>query len=95
MYELLSQINDDDLDPVVTVTDTRGKTEKYEFLDIVNYKNLEYAVLCPLNGDGYVEIFLIGNQNRKETYSPVEDEDTLEGVFELFRLKNEDEFDFI
>lgn len=95
MCDLLNQINDDDFEPVVTVTDTTGKTGKYEFLDIVNYRNLEYAVLCPVKGDGYVEIFLIENQNGKESYSPVSDEELLENVFELFRIKNEDEFDFI
>ena len=32
--------------------------------------------------------------NEKEVYVPVADDRVLDSVFEVFRLKNEDEFDF-
>lgn len=95
MPDLLSQIKDDDFEPIVKITDTQGVTAQYEFLDIVNHNNIEYAVLCPLNSDGYVDIFRIVRVNDEEKYSRVEDDETLTKVFEIFRIKNEDEFDFM
>lgn len=95
MSDILSQIKDDDFEPVVKITDTQGVTGEYEFLDIVNHNNIEYAVLCPKDNDGYVDIFRIVNVNGEEKYSRVEDDETLTKVFEIFRIKNEDEFDFI
>lgn len=94
MSELLNQLNDEELDFTVRFTDTDGVSGEYEFLDIVLYNNCEYAVVAPLDADGYVDIFRIMGVNGKEVYVRVQDDDTLENVFEIFRVKNEDEFDF-
>lgn len=93
MSELLKQLNDDELDFTVTVTDTDGVKGKYEFLDIVKYGENEYAVLDPEDGEGYVDIFRIISGD-KEQYERVTDDAVLDAVFEIFRVKNEDEFDF-
>lgn len=94
MSELLNQLNDEELDFTVRFTDTDGVTGEYEFLDIVLYNNCEYAVVAPLEADGYVDIFRIMAVNGKEVYVRIEDDETLEKVFDIFRVKNEDEFDF-
>lgn len=94
MSELLDQLKDDELDFTVKITDTDGITAEYEFLDIVNLEGIEYAVLDPMDGEGYVDIFRIISANGKEHYKRECDENTLERVFEIFRIKNEDEFDF-
>ncbi len=94
MSELLNQLNDEELDFTVRFTDTDGVYGEYEFLDIVLYKNCEYAVVAPLEADGYVDIFRIMGANGKEVYARVTDEKDAEEIFEIFRIKNEDEFDF-
>lgn len=94
MSELLNQLKDDVLDFTVKITDTDGVTAEYEFLDIVLYNKNEYAILAPLAGDGYVDIFRIIGVNGKESYAREYDGKTLEKVFEIFKIKNEDEFDF-
>ncbi len=94
MSELLSQLKDEEEDFSVTITDTDGLTATYEFLDIVLYNNNEYAILDSRDGDGYVDIFRIIGVNGTECYARVTDDDTAEAVFEVFRIKNEDEFDF-
>lgn len=94
MSELLNQLKDDELDFTVKITDTDGITAEYEFLDIVLYEKNEYAVLAPLDSDGYVDIFRIIGVNGKECYARITDDTTLDAVFEIFRIKNEDEFDF-
>lgn len=94
MSDLLDQLKDDVLDFTVTVTDTDGITDTYEFLDIVNFENIEYAVLSPVSSDGDVEIFRILTVNGSEKYKRIDDEVLLNKVFDIFRIKNEDEFDF-
>lgn len=94
MSKLLDQLKDDILDFTVTITDTDGITAKYEFLDIVLYKNEEYAVVSPLKDDGYVDIFKIILNGENESYERITDGKILFEVFEIFKIKNEDEFDF-
>ncbi len=94
MSELLNQLKDEELDFTVRFTDTDGVSGEYEFLDIVLYNNCEYAVVALLDADGYVDIFRIMGVGGKEVYARVKDDETLEKVFEIFRVKNEDEFDF-
>ena len=94
MSELLNQLKDDELDFTVKITDTDGVTAEYEFLDIVNYEGTEYAVLDPMDGEGYVDIFRIIYLNGNEHYRRETDDATLGKVFDIFRIKNEDEFDF-
>lgn len=94
MSELLKQLNDEELDFTVTFTDTDGIKGRYEFLDIVKYGENEYAVLDPEDGKGYVDIFRIIAADGGEQYERVTDDAVLDAVFEIFRVKNEDEFDF-
>ena len=94
MSDLLDKLNDDEPEATVTVTDTDGVTAEYEFLDIVNLDNTEYAVLCAADSDGFVDIFRIVSSGREEEYERVKDYSILEAVFEIFKIKNEDEFDF-
>ena len=94
MSELLDSLNDEELDFTVTVTDSDGVTDVYEFLDIVCMDGVEYAVLSPIKSDGDIEIFKIVTLGGKENYVRQRDRKVLEEVFEIFKLKNEDEFDF-
>ncbi|MBR6567637.1 MAG: DUF1292 domain-containing protein [Clostridia bacterium] len=94
MSELLSQLKDDELDFTVRFTDTDGISGVYEFLDIILYKGDEYVVVEPEDGDGYVDIFRIKITDGKEEYEREKDDTALEEIFEIFRRKNEDEFDF-
>ncbi len=94
MSELLSQLKDEELDFTVRFTDTDGVYGEYEFLDIILYKGSEYAVVAPLEDDGYVDIFRIIQKDGKEAYQREEDDTALEEIFGIFRRKNEDEFDF-
>ena len=94
MSELLNQLNDDELDFTVSFKDTDGNINKGEFLDIVFFEKNEYVIIDPEDGEGYVDIFRIMHVNGKEVYVRVTDDKTLDSVFEVFRIKNEDEFDF-
>lgn len=94
MSDLLNQLNDEDLDPIVTITDTDGTTGQYEFLDIVFLGDKEYVVVSLPQSDGDVEIFRVLPYESGEAYARVQDDATLLQVFEIFRRQHEDEFDF-
>ena len=94
MSRLLDQLDDDALDFTVHFTDTEGGQVMGEFLDIVCRDGIEYAVISPEDADGYVDIFRIQLLGGDELYIREKDEKVLDEVFELFRIKNEDEFDF-
>ena len=94
MSELLNQLNDDELDFTVSFKDTDGNSHKGDFLDIVLYEENEYVIIEPDDGDGYVDIFEIARKDGKEAYKREADDNALEEIFEIFRKKNEDEFDF-
>lgn len=94
MSQLLNQLNDDELDFTVSFKDTDGNIHKGDFLDIVLYEGNEYVIIEPDDGDGYVDIFRIIRTNENESYEAVSDDEILDSVFEVFRIKNEDEFDF-
>ena len=89
MSDLLNKLNDEDLDFTVTIKDTDGITATYEFLDIVFLDNL-----APEDGDGYVDIFRVIKTTSGEAYKRITDDRLLDEIFEIFRRKNEDEFDF-
>ena len=95
MSLLLNQLKDDELDFTVRFTDTDGNSGTYDFLDIVHFENEEYVVVSPKDADGYVDIFRVIPRDGSEDYERVENDDILEEVFEIFKIKNEDEFDFI
>ena len=94
MSDLLDQLNDETESAVVTITDTDGQTGEYEFLDLVFLGERQFAVVSPTDSDGDVVIFRVMQYDDGEAYIRVRDDVTLLRVFEVFRFKNEDEFDF-
>lgn len=94
MSDLLNKLNDEELDFSVTITDTDGVKATYNFLDIVFFRELEYVILEPEDGDGYVDIFRVIKTTNGEAYQRVTDDGLLDEIFDVFRRKNEDEFDF-
>ncbi len=94
MSDLLNKLNDEELDFTITITDTDGIKAEYEFLDIVFVDEIEYVILCAVDCDGYVDIFRVIKTSDSEKYQRVTDEALCDKIFEVFKRKNEDEFDF-
>ena len=80
-----------------------GKEVKFEFLDLIDFEDEEYIVLLPVNeeGDeeeGEVVILRVEDTDEEadeESYVSVDDEDTLNKVFEIFKERFKDDFDFV
>ena len=83
-------------DNIVTLNDEFGNEVQFEFLDLVEYNGEEYVVLLPADDeDGEVVILKVeALDDDKDSYTSVEDEDILMAVFQIFKNKFKDEFDF-
>ncbi len=82
---------------LIELTDEDGETVTFEHLDTVQYKGKEYVIFIPYNEDeeevDEVVIFQILDQE-EDCLEQVEDPDVLAGVYDLFRERNQDMFDF-
>ena len=96
--------NNEELDNVVILNDEDGNEVKFEFLDLIELDDEEYVVLLPMAEDGEEEegevVILKVEDNDdensdEESYVSIEDEDVLNKVFEMFKEKFKDEFDFV
>ena len=94
----------EELDNIVILNDEDGNEVKFEFLDLVELDNEEYVVLLPVTEDGEEEegevvILKIedsdDDDSDEESYVSIDDEEVLNKVFELFKEKFKDDFDFV
>ena len=95
---------EEELDNVIVLNDEEGNEVKFEFLDLVELDEEEYVVLLPItenedeDGDGEIVILKLEDteeDSEEESYIGVEDEEILNKVFEIFKEKFKDEFDFV
>lgn len=71
---------------MVVLEDDQGREVHFEYLDMIEYEGIEYAVLFPLDDDSNQAAILRVNSFDGETeeLSGVEDQDILEAVFAIF-----------
>ncbi len=91
----------EELDNIVVLNDEDGNEVEFEFLDLIEYDGEEYVVLLPNDDEdedaGEVLILKLEDTDSEdeESYVSVEDEEVLNKVFEIFKEKFKDEFNFI
>ena len=93
----------EDLDNIVILNDEDGNEVRFEFLDLVELEDEEYVVLLPIAEEGEEEegevVILkvedVDEESDEESYVSVDDEETLNRVFEIFKEKFKDDFDFV
>ena len=90
-------------DNIITLTDEDGKESNFELLDLVELDDEEYVVLLPVTEEGEEEegeVVILkledtDEDSEEESYVGVEDEEILNKVFEIFKEKYKDEFNFV
>ena len=94
----------EELDNIIILNDEDGNEVKFEFLDLVELDDEEYVVLLPVSEEGEEEegevvILKIEDNDdedsEEESYVSIEDETILNKVFEIFKEKFKDDFDFV
>lgn len=81
---------------IITLTNENGEEIEYELVDSITYENAEYVVLLPVE-DGDCEAVILAVESdgdEMENYVAVDDEEILEGVYEIFKERFADQLDF-
>lgn len=95
--------NGEELDNIIILNDENGNEVKFEFLDLVELDDEEYVILLPVIDDGVEEegeVVILkvedtDEDSEEESYVSVEDEEILNKVFEIFKERFKDDFDFV
>lgn len=97
---------DDELDfdeesNIVILNDENGDEIKFEFLDLISLDDEEYVVLLPVieegeedNGEVVILRLEETDSETEESYVSVDDDEILNKVFQIFKEKFKDEFNF-
>ena len=95
--------NMEELDNIIVLNNENGEEVKFEFLDLVDLDDEQYVVLLPIaendeEDEGEVVILKLEDTDEEAeevSYVSVEDEEVLMKVFNIFKDKFKDEFDFV
>ena len=96
----MEELGGEELDNRIVLTGEDGSELCFEFLDLIEYEGGEYVVLLPeveegADDDGEVVILKVeAYDDDTESYVAVDD-DVLNAVFEIFKAKFMDEFNFL
>ena len=93
-------INNEELDNIIVLNDEDGNETEFEFLDLIEYEGEEYVVLLPVEEtDDAGEVVILKLEDTEsedeESYVSVDDDEVLNKVFEIFKEKFKDDFNFV
>ena len=81
---------------ILTLTDENGTETQFEYLDCIEYEGKDYLVLLPAEDESaeiiILEIEPVDEEN--ENYLAVEDQETLDVVYGIFKERFKDVFTF-
>lgn len=95
--------NMEELDNIIVLNNENGEEVKFEFLDLIDLDDEQYVVLLPMTeeneeDEGEVVILKLedtDDEAEEESYVSVDDEEVLMKVFNIFKEKFKDEFNFV
>ena len=77
---------------ILTLTDETGADVDFEYMDCIEYEGVEYLILMPME-EGNEELVILQIEpvdEENENYLSVDDEETLNAVFGIFKEKYKD-----
>ncbi len=93
-------MNDEERDDIVVLLGEDGEEVEFEHLDTIEMEGNEYVILLPLEEqeneevDEVVILKIEHNEDGEDSFITVDDEEELNRVFEEFKKRMEDEYDF-
>ena len=94
--------NMEETDNIIILNNENGEEVKFEFLDLIDLDDEKYVVLLPVTedeeNDGEVVILKLEDSDEdsdEESYVSVDDEEVLMKVFNIFKEKFKDDFNFV
>lgn len=82
---------------IITLEDDLGNEQDFEFMDVVEYDGDEYLILLPVEDEEQNEVMILridSIDDENENYVGIDDEEILQKVFDIFKKRYEDEFEF-
>lgn len=82
---------------IITLEDDLGNEKDFEFLDTVEYDGDEYIILLPAEEEEQNEVMILRIESvddENENYVGIDDEEVLQKVFDIFKDRYKDDFDF-
>ena len=89
-------LNEEEESSIIMLTDENGNDVEFEYLDCIEYEGKEYLVLIP-NEEDAEEIVILQIEpvdEETENYISVENEATLNAVYEIFKNRFKDVLTF-
>ena len=91
MSEIFQEVNQN----MLSLLDEEGNEVLFEVLDMIEYKDENYVVLLQEGEEVDVVILKVTEiDDTQDQFSPVESEEDVVAIFELFKERCKDDFDF-
>ena len=87
-------------DDILVLVDEKGEEVEFEYLDTMSMNGAEYAILLPLEEDEDAEteevviLKLDKDESGEDSFISVDDQNELHEVFEAFKKKVQEQYDF-
>lgn len=89
----------DELENRIVLNDEDGNETEFEFIDLIEYRGEEFVILLPCDETDEAEEIVIlkidETEDEEESFVSVDDESVLNAVFDIFKEKFKDEFNFV
>ena len=95
--DIKNNIPEEEESNIIVLEDDLGNEVEFEYLDVIEYEGVEYLYLIPADeedGDDVVILKITSIDDETESFEGIEDEELLDTLFELFKNKWKDEFNF-
>jgi uncharacterized protein YrzB (UPF0473 family) len=99
-YQEDIDMSQEERDDIVILVGEDGEEVEFEHIDTIEMNDNEYVVLLPLEEqeneevDEVVILKIDHNEDGEDSFVTVDDEDELNAVFEEFKTRMEEEYDF-
>lgn len=90
------EMNNEELDNIIVLTDEDGNDVEFEWLDTLEMNDNTYVVVVPAEEDAdEVVILKMEKEEDEETFIGLDDENEINEVFEEFKTRNKEIFEFV
>lgn len=88
-------------DDLVVLVDENEEESEFEYLDTIEFNGNEYVILLPVEQDNNEEdmeqvviLKIVEDPDGEDSFVTIDDENELEAVFEEFKTRMSEEYDF-
>ena len=90
------EMNTEELDNIIVLTDEDGNDVEFEWLDTLEMNDNTYVVVVPAEEEAdEVVILKMEKDEDEETFVGLDDENEINEVFEEFKTRNREIFEFV